>query len=73
MSISPTVGRSMTLRIILAVPNKKEIVEFMIKGYVTPDVAMRMNHGIKACDNYYTGYKKVVMLKEEFLVKKIPY
>jgi len=57
----------------LAVSHKREIVELMIKGHPTPDVAAKMKHSINACDNYYKDYKKVVMLKEKFPAKEIPY
>jgi predicted transcriptional regulator len=51
--------------------HKAAIVELMVKGYATTEVAKKMNHSIKSCDNYYKDYKRVVKLGKSFALAEI--
>ncbi|MGD2249472.1 MAG: DUF1670 domain-containing protein [Candidatus Methanofastidiosia archaeon] len=54
-----------------AISHKAAIVELMVKGYATTEVAKKMNHSIKSCDNYYIDYKRVVKLGNSFTLTEI--
>jgi hypothetical protein len=54
-----------------AVSHKAAIVELMLKGYATPEVAKKMNHSILACDRYIKDYKRVVKLGKSFSLTEI--
>ncbi|MGD2248828.1 MAG: DUF1670 domain-containing protein [Candidatus Methanofastidiosia archaeon] len=40
-----------------------------VKGYATTEVAKKMNHSIKSCDNHYIDYKRVVKRGKSFLTE----
>jgi len=54
-----------------AVSHKTAIVELMVKGYATPEVAKRMNHSIESCDRYIKDYKRVVKLGQSYSLLEI--
>jgi len=52
-----------------AVSHKIAIVELMVQGHPTPDVAKKMNHSIESCDRYYKDYKKIVKLRSRTILE----
>lgn len=54
-----------------AVSHKAAIVELMVKGYATPEVAKRVNHSIESCDRYIKDYKRVVKLGQSYSLLEI--
>lgn len=54
-----------------AVSHKAAIVELMVKGHATPEVAKKTNHSIESCDRYIKDYKRVVKLGKSYSLLEI--